>query len=53
MDNKIIAAIIIAVGFVVGVYMYTSTTPFNRCMSAWKEINTGTYGALEQCKGYK
>jgi hypothetical protein len=34
MDSKIIAAIIIAVGFVTGVYMFTQDNQFNRCVNA-------------------
>jgi hypothetical protein len=43
MDSKIIAAIIIAVGFVAGVYIYTQDNPLNRCVSYWtdREIEYG------------
>ena len=47
MDSKIIAAIIIAVGFVAGTYIYVSDTPFNRCMKAYAE-KEHIY-AMEQC----
>ena len=34
LDSKIIAAIIIAVGFVLGVYLYTQDSAYNRCVEA-------------------
>ena len=34
MDSKIIAAIIIAVGFVGGMYLYTENNPYNLCLKA-------------------
>jgi hypothetical protein len=35
MDSKIIAAIILAVGFVAGVYIYTQDNAYNRCLNAY------------------
>ncbi len=34
MDSKIIAAIIIAVGFVLGVFLYTQDSAYKRCLEA-------------------
>lgn len=34
MDSKIIAAIIIALGMVISVYLYTQDTAYNRCVEA-------------------
>lgn len=44
MDSKIIAAIIIALGFVAGVYIYTQDNAYNRCVSAWTDrlMTTGS-----------
>ena len=49
MDSKIIVAIIIAVGFVVGVYLYTQNTPFNRCVSAHQAIGLKYVDASGAC----
>ena len=34
MDSKITAAIIIAVGFVLGIYLYTQDSAYKRCLEA-------------------
>ncbi len=34
MDSKIIAAVIVAVGFVFGIYLYTQDSAYNRCLEA-------------------
>ena len=34
MDSKITAAIIIAVGFVLGVFLYTQDSAYKRCLEA-------------------
>ena len=49
MDSKIIAAIIIAVGFVAGIYLYTQNTPFNRCISAMKAVGNDYENAALLC----
>jgi hypothetical protein len=49
MDSKIIAAIIIAVGFVAGIYLYTQNTPFNRCISAMKAVGNDYETAAALC----
>lgn len=49
MDSKIIAAIIIAVGFVAGVYLYTQNTPLNRCISAMKALHNTDEFAITEC----
>ncbi len=49
MDSKIIVAIIIAVGFVTGVYIYTQNTPFNRCISAMKAVGNSYESASALC----
>ena len=50
MDSKIIAAIIIAVGFVAGVYIYVSGTPFNTCVEMHeKELLEKHYKAVDSC----
>ena len=51
MDSKIIAAIIIAVGFVAGVYLYIQNTPFNRCISAMKAVGNDYETAAVLCIG--
>lgn len=51
MDSKIIAAIILAVGFVAGVYLYTQDTPLNRCITAMKAIGTPNEAAAALCVG--
>jgi hypothetical protein len=49
MDSKIIAAIIIALGFVAGVYLNNQNTPFNRCISAMKAIGNDYENAANLC----
>lgn len=39
MDSKIIAAIIIAVGFVGGIYLYTQDTAYNRCVEVLSKLD--------------
>jgi hypothetical protein len=38
MDSKIISAIIIALGMVISVYLYTQDTAYNRCVEALSGI---------------
>ena len=49
MDSKIIVAIIIGASLLASVYMYTSTTPFNRCISAYMGIGMDVTGAMQTC----
>jgi hypothetical protein len=50
MDYKIIASIIIAVGFVAGVYIYQPKTPFNVCMAEWEgNLKFSHIDALHTC----
>ncbi len=46
MDSKIIAAIIIAVGFVVGVYVYTQNSDLNLCANS---LNYNRQFAIDIC----
>ena len=54
MDSKIIVAIIIGASLLASVYMYTSTTPFSRCMSVYMDMSKDgmqmdATGALSSC----
>ncbi len=52
MDSKIIVAIIISVAMLACVYMYTSSTPFNVCMSVYMSkpgMGMDATGAMQQC----
>ena len=49
LDNKIVVAIIIAVGLVAGIYIYSRSSPFNQCVDTWVSEGLSKVEAIDFC----
>ena len=49
MDSKIIVTIIITVGLVVGVYIYSRSSPFNQCVDSYVSEGVPKVNAVDIC----